>query len=137
MWGKTIAEEPNDPCKQPQRLPSAQYSTSLHRDEFSLLTDGRKIWAWSKQTARWQQQPEAVIDEDAISRFLDKEGRGNNPVIMREKGTLGLVCFAERSGIVLITSGCTFFWLDLRSMEIVRCFSDSRLQDMNKNIPMK
>ncbi|KAI4963540.1 hypothetical protein ZWY2020_011404 [Hordeum vulgare] len=100
-----------------------------------LVTDGLKIWAWSKQTSKWQQRPEAVTDKDAISRFLDKEGRGNNQVIMRGKGTLGLVCFAERSGIVLITSGCTFFWLDLRSMEIVRCFSDSRLKDMDKNIP--
>jgi hypothetical protein len=47
-----------------------------------LVADGEKISAWtqSKHTARWNQQPQVVIEYEAISRFLGSVDEGRLPV---------------------------------------------------------
>ncbi|CAL5084553.1 unnamed protein product [Urochloa decumbens] len=81
-----------------------------------LVAANDKISAWvqtDKPTAGWKQRTRAVVDEDAMRRFRITGWFG--PFRVR------LHWFAERSGLVLFTSngyGC--FWLDVRSMKIVR-----------------
>ncbi|KAL6657419.1 hypothetical protein ACP70R_005199 [Stipagrostis hirtigluma subsp. patula] len=92
-----------------------------------LVTKEEKISAWvqPKHTpaARWKQQPEVVIEHEAIWRFA---GMGSLEERRRRYGStpVYLEWFAERSGVVLVRmQGCGYFLLDLRSMEIVRWFS--------------
>ena len=70
---------------------------------------------------------------EIILWFLDKAGGSCIPPTKPVK--FSLVCFAESSGIVLITACNGFFWLDLRSMKIVRWFSERRVLYTTQNIP--
>ncbi|PVH65380.1 hypothetical protein PAHAL_2G478800 [Panicum hallii] len=70
-------------------------------------------WVQTKPTAKWTQRPQVVMENEAMLRFRN----------MRWSGTfhVKLHWFAERSGFVLLSSNLYGeFWLDLRSMEIVR-----------------
>ncbi|RLN35854.1 hypothetical protein C2845_PM03G15450 [Panicum miliaceum] len=85
-----------------------------------LVADSRKknnIYAWvqTKPTAKWTQRPQVVMEYRAMLRFRNMRWSGTFDVKLR--------WFAERSGLVLLSShGYGDFWLDLRSMEIVRWF---------------
>ncbi|XP_037449375.1 uncharacterized protein LOC119318928 [Triticum dicoccoides] len=98
-----------------------------------LTTDGDKIFAWaqSKQTAKWQERPQVVIETQAMLRFIDKAGGSRPPSTGRG---LNVLWFGERSGTVLINSYWGFFWLDLRSMKIVRWFWDRDIPYIDENI---
>ncbi|XP_037455578.1 uncharacterized protein LOC119325960 [Triticum dicoccoides] len=98
-----------------------------------LTSDGDKIFAWaqSKQTTKWQQRPQVVIETEALLRFIDTAGRSRPP--SRGRG-LNVLWFGERSGTVLINSYWGFFWLDLQSMKIVRWFWDREIPSMGENI---
>ncbi|TVU37386.1 hypothetical protein EJB05_10698, partial [Eragrostis curvula] len=79
-----------------------------------LVADRMKISAWmqEKQTAKWKQKAQDVVKNDDIP-----SEKTHSTFDIR------LLWFAERSGIVLVYLICYgFFWLDLRSMEIVRQF---------------
>ncbi|TVU37379.1 hypothetical protein EJB05_10690, partial [Eragrostis curvula] len=83
-----------------------------------LVADNGNISAWSqsKQTMKWKQKPQLVIDDDELFRYALDMG-GVRPVQVTEK--VQLHWFAERSGLVLIEIRyCGFIWLDIRTMEI-------------------
>nr|CAB3455239.1 unnamed protein product [Digitaria exilis] len=91
-----------------------------------LVADKDKISAWtqSKHSARWNQQPQVVIECKAISRFLGNVvGEERERQHMRnwhsEQAT-NLVGFAERSGV---------------SKQIVSCFLDPSIRDKNVYCP--
>ncbi|CAD6216775.1 unnamed protein product [Miscanthus lutarioriparius] len=90
-----------------------------------LVADGDKISAWvqtaTKPTAKWKPRPEVVVEYEALLRFRNVAWPGSFHVRLH--------WFDERSGFVLVYVGFTYgyFWLDLRSKKIVRCFSDPRL----------
>ncbi|CAN6169145.1 unnamed protein product [Urochloa humidicola] len=93
-----------------------------------LIADGNRVLAWgqAKQTTKWKPQPQVVVDMEAMLRFLD--GAGGTRPISWSTPQLELEWFAEMSGAVLIRmANYHFFWFDLQSMEIVRCFSDARV----------
>ncbi|KAM3317816.1 hypothetical protein ACQJBY_035493 [Aegilops geniculata] len=98
-----------------------------------LTADHGKILAWaqSKQTAKWQQRPQVVIETDAMLLFIDEAGGSRPPTIGR---CLDVLWFGERSGTVLINSYWGFFWLDLQSMKIVRWFWDRKIPSVDENI---
>ncbi|CAL4901357.1 unnamed protein product [Urochloa decumbens] len=86
-----------------------------------LVADDDKIsvWALSEHESRWEKQSQVVIHKDEIVRF--SKGAVCAPY---DTAPIRLEWFAERSGAVLIRiHGYGFFWLDLRSMAIVRHFS--------------
>ncbi|RLM86316.1 hypothetical protein C2845_PM04G33260 [Panicum miliaceum] len=92
-------------------------TTAAGGEVMVLVADGwnKNISAWvqTKPTAKWTQRPQVVVENEAMLRFRN----------MRWSGTfhVKLHWFAERSGLVLLSSnGYGEFWLDLRSMEIVR-----------------
>ncbi|KAE8772163.1 hypothetical protein D1007_55901 [Hordeum vulgare] len=108
-----------------------------------LTADDDKIsaWAQSKQTGQWKRQPQVVIETETILQFLQEAG-GSRPPPSRwpVKYELKLLCFAERSGTVLIKvlnnmSPLGYFWLNLQSMKIIRWFSDRGLEYATGNIP--
>ncbi|KAG2615415.1 hypothetical protein PVAP13_3NG059300 [Panicum virgatum] len=86
-----------------------------------VADDKTKISVWSqsgRSPARWGERPEAVIKIDGMLTFTSRMGR----FLIQEasEGKVRLEWFAERSGVVLITAGGRYFWLDLRSREIFR-----------------
>jgi len=90
------------------------------------------ISAWVQQTtkpmAKWKQQPQVVVENEAMARFR------NTPLL----GTwdVKLHWFAERSGLVLLRcTGYGIFWLDLRSMELVRWFPGAPAPYGARNLP--
>lgn len=95
-----------------------------------LVADKDKISAWtqSKHSARWNQQPQVVIECKAISRFLANVVDEERYRLHNEQQGTNLVGFAERSGIVLINVHDCFFWLDLQPKQIVKCFSDPNIR---------
>jgi len=87
-----------------------------------LVADSEKIscWVQTKPTGKWELRPQVVMHEyHEVMLWL------------RSRRSLGsfraqLHWFAERSGLVLFSSdGYGDFWLDHRSMEIVRWFPDA------------
>ena len=77
-----------------------------------LVADTVKIscWVQTKPTGKWERRPQVVVypHHEAMLRFRAK---------------LQLHWFAERSGLVLFScDGYGDFWLDHRSMKIVRWF---------------
>ncbi|CAN6206179.1 unnamed protein product [Urochloa humidicola] len=92
-----------------------------------LVADGTKnknnICAWAQTTtkptmAKWKQRPQVVVASEAMLRFRNARWSGTFYVHLH--------WFAERSGFVLFSCGVEGeFWLDLRSMEIVRWFPGS------------
>ncbi|VAI41911.1 unnamed protein product [Triticum turgidum subsp. durum] len=116
------------------RHPKLLATSSMDGNVLLLVADGDKMsaWAQSKHTALWQQRPHVVINmTETILRFLDKVGGSCIPPTKPVQ--FNLVWLAERSGTVLINACDGFFWLDLQSMEIVRWFSDRRVQYMTEN----
>jgi len=87
-----------------------------------LVADSRKknnISAWvqtaTKPMAKWKQRAQVVMENEAMLRFRNTHRSGSFNVKLH--------WFAERSGLVLFSSSVYGeFWLDLRSMEIVRWF---------------
>ncbi|KAL6657127.1 hypothetical protein ACP70R_004907 [Stipagrostis hirtigluma subsp. patula] len=103
-----------------------------------LVADDEKISAWeqSRHTAIWRPRPWVVIENEEILRFNNVVGlierRSTSPV------TIHLKWFAERSGAVLIgTYEYGFFWLDLRSMKIVRWFLDPKINSGTVHCPLE
>lgn len=102
-----------------------------------VVADKDKISAWtqSKHSARWNQQPQVVIECKAMSRLLANvvdEERHRRLMYHWQfvQRATNLVGFAERSGIVLIKINVyddCFFWLDLQSKQIVNCFTDPNI----------
>ncbi|KAK3125940.1 hypothetical protein QOZ80_7BG0611680 [Eleusine coracana subsp. coracana] len=88
--------------------------------------DGKvSAWSQSKQTFKWKQRPQLVVDRERLVRFAVSVG-GRRP---HEYYKVRLHWFAERSGVVLVEiQYCGFFWVDLRTMEIVRWFSDPLIE---------
>ncbi|CAL5085289.1 unnamed protein product [Urochloa decumbens] len=88
-----------------------------------LVADGKNnnisAWAQTKpQMAKWKQRPQVVMENEVLLRFSNARWSGTFNVQLH--------WFAERSGLVLLSSfGYGEFWLDLRSMEIVRWFPGS------------
>ncbi|CAN6200158.1 unnamed protein product [Urochloa humidicola] len=95
-----------------------------------LAADDDKIsvWAQSKHKSGWEKKAQVVIHKHEIVRF--RKGvvyAQTNGWVPDEVAPIKLECFAERSGAVLIRMyGYGFFLLDLRSMIIVRHFSNSK-----------
>ncbi|XP_044955938.1 uncharacterized protein LOC123406981 [Hordeum vulgare subsp. vulgare] len=111
-------------------------ASSVGGDVLVLVADDDRmsVWAQSKHTAKWKQRPHVVINmTETILRFLDKEGGGCIPPT--KPVGFSLVSFAEKSGTVLIKACNGFFWLDLRTMEIVRWFWDHGVPYTTHNIP--
>ncbi|TVU37366.1 hypothetical protein EJB05_10675, partial [Eragrostis curvula] len=105
---------PQDRCNTRHLLAT----TSPGGSPIVLVVDDEKILAWSqsKQTMKWKQQPQIVIDDDELCRYTLKMG-GVRPVRVTEK--VQLHWFAERSGLVLIEVRYGgFVWLDLRTMKM-------------------
>ncbi|CAL4896441.1 unnamed protein product [Urochloa decumbens] len=86
-----------------------------------LVADSDRIsmWAQHEHSARWKERPETVVDKEAVERYTQTGG-----LMGRWIGVPQLEWFAERSGVVLFRfiSFGGWFWLDLRSMEVVRWF---------------
>ncbi|CAL5084554.1 unnamed protein product [Urochloa decumbens] len=90
-----------------------------------LVADGKKnnICAWAQtrkptMMAKWKQRPQVVVESEAMLRFRNARWSATFHVYLH--------WFAERSGLVLFSCGIDGeFWLDLRSMEIVRWFPGS------------
>ncbi|CAL5084552.1 unnamed protein product [Urochloa decumbens] len=108
-------------------------TTSAGGNPVVLVADGERISAWeqSKHTKIWKQQPEVVIENEAIlgtgnvAEWVEDDLRRQSTKFDHAK----LEWFAERSGAVLIRiSTYGLLWLDLRSKKIIRCFSDPRIQ---------
>jgi hypothetical protein len=89
-----------------------------------LVSDGRKILCWSqtKRTTKWKPQPQLATNSQALVQFGLNSGWRRTTEAIEVK----LHWFAERSGVALVQATYNdFFWLDLRTMKIVRWFSDS------------
>ncbi|KAK3136382.1 hypothetical protein QOZ80_5BG0433150 [Eleusine coracana subsp. coracana] len=106
-----------------------------------LLAHKDKVCRWvlsSKLTNKCKKQPEVVIENEAILSFARARG-----LIKESLGRVRLEWFAERSGVVLISTPCCgFFWLDIRSKEILGWYkgswtvgSKSWSMDCNANCP--
>ncbi|CAN6185669.1 unnamed protein product [Urochloa humidicola] len=94
-----------------------------------LVADDDKVsvWAQSKHKSGWEKQAHVVIHKDEIVRFKMGASAQTNVWVPYDAAPIKLEWFAERSGAVLIRMyGYGFFWLDLRSMAIVRHFSSSK-----------
>ncbi|CAN6353224.1 unnamed protein product [Urochloa humidicola] len=92
-------------------------------DHTASWTDKPHISYWtmsetvSERTARWKDQPDVVVEYEAIRKFAN---------VQDSLGVVQLEWFAEMSGIVqLSTKRCGFFWLDLQSRKIIRHFPGS------------
>ncbi|KAG2638894.1 hypothetical protein PVAP13_2NG622700, partial [Panicum virgatum] len=104
-----------------------------------LVADGENsnisAWTQSKHTARWKEQPQVVVEYEAILRSLGGEEVAGRDPWQWPMGRVGLEWFAERSGVVLIRALDHFLWLDLRSMKIVRCTWDTRISNTTMYFP--
>ena len=108
-----------------------------------LVADGEnsKISAWtqSKHTARWKEQPQVVVEYEAILRSLGGEEVAGRDPWQWPMGRVGLEWFAERSGIVLIKVhdyyDYCFCWLDLQTKQIVNCSSDPYIRYKDVHCP--
>ncbi|TVU37375.1 hypothetical protein EJB05_10686, partial [Eragrostis curvula] len=100
-----------------------------------LVADHDKITAWAqaKRTAKWAKEPQVVAECEAILRLLQYQDGWRQSILADQNLHVHLMWFAQRSGIVLVTIDARgSFWLDLRSMKIVR---SSRTLNGDANYP--
>ncbi|KAJ1292287.1 hypothetical protein BS78_02G380500 [Paspalum vaginatum] len=118
-WGSRLPRRDPDPEPRRRRtLPARHTSPGAGGSPCVLVAGKEKIWAWvqSTHTKLWRQQPQVVIDNEAVARFVDGAGG-----FVEDKS----------SGAVLMQAGNArrrcLVWLDLQSKRIVWCFSSSCL----------
>ncbi|CAL5084548.1 unnamed protein product [Urochloa decumbens] len=116
----------------PRATSASQYllaTARARRSPIVLVADNDKVsaWAQSKHKLGWEKQADVVIHKDEIVRFKKGASAQTNVWVPYDASPIKLEWFAQRSGAVLIRMyGYGFFWLDLRSMSIVRHFSSSK-----------
>ncbi|KAF8658050.1 hypothetical protein HU200_059514 [Digitaria exilis] len=93
-------------------------ATAAGRPVVLVANHGRiSAWTMSEGGKGWADQPQVVIENEAMKRF------GNVQESSSDLGMVQLEWFAERSGVVQVTTkSCAFFWLHLPSKNIIRHF---------------
>ncbi|KAF8658049.1 hypothetical protein HU200_059513 [Digitaria exilis] len=108
-------------CEYPRPGPQQILLAAVAGSPVVLVANHGRISAWtrSEDGNRWTDQPHVVIDYEAMKRF-------GNVKESDDLGTVHLEWFAERSGVVQVTTKrCGFFWFHLQSKKIIRHFPGS------------